>query len=486
MADIHLTPQGTKKRCFVVMGFGTKTDFATGRKLNLDYSYNALIKPVVESKGLVCVRADEIRHTGTIDVPMYQELLTADIVVADLSTANPNALYELGIRHAMRPRTTIVISEQQLNYPFDLNHILITKYKTLGESIEYFEVLRFQKILGETIDTVLNNNSPDSPVYTFLDNLIPPSLKEKAEKMSKEVKAAINAKNSKNENNKPGTENAEESQTLSLLVKQGEAAIKSRNFELAKSLFRSAIEISKSNSPENNFSNNPYLIQRLALATYKAKKPDVISSLNEAINTLNQLNLNLTNDTETVALAGRIEKRLYYYGQGDEHLRNAIIYFERGYYLLSNRYHGINLAFLINNRVNSKLYNTPEDNIADMMWASRYRREVLSICEKDLDEFSKRKKNTDDSITISDDAGLALSQETIQNEEEYWILVNKAEAHFGLGEMEEYKKADEMAKALKPTSWDLKGYETQVEDLRKLLLQYGHLLNPPWTDNSKS
>ena len=111
---------------------------------------------------------------------------------------------------------------------------------------------------------------------------------------------------------------------------------------------------------------------------------------------------------------------------------------------------------------------------------------MLSICEKDLDELLKRKKNTVDSITISDDANLALSQETRQNEEEYWILVNKAEAHFGLGEMEEYKKADAMAKALEPTSWDLKSYETQVNDLRKLLLQYVHLLNPPWVDDSKS
>ena len=226
MADIQVTTNGIKKRCFVVMGFGTKTDFATGRKLNLDYSYNALIKPVVESKGLDCIRADEIRHSGTIDVPMYQELLTADIVVADLSTANANALYELGIRHAMRPRTTIVISEQLLTYPFDLNHILITKYKTLGESIDYFEVLRFQKILSETIDTVLNNNDTDSPVYTFLDNLIPPSLKEKAEKMTKEVNEAIKSNNSTNENNNPDTEKAEQSQTLSLLVKQGEEAIK--------------------------------------------------------------------------------------------------------------------------------------------------------------------------------------------------------------------------------------------------------------------
>ena len=72
------------KRCFVVMGFGIKTDLATGRKLNLDKSYNALIKPVIENKGLECVRADEIKHSGSIDLPMYQELLTADVVVADI------------------------------------------------------------------------------------------------------------------------------------------------------------------------------------------------------------------------------------------------------------------------------------------------------------------------------------------------------------------------------------------------------------------
>lgn len=134
------------------------------------------------------------------------------------------------------------------------------------------------------------------------------------------------------------------------------------------------------------------MIQRLALATYKAKQPDEISALQDAINTLNKLDLNHTNDTETVALAGKIEKRLYNFGQGNEHLRNAITYFERAYYLLSNRYHGINLAYLINLQVDSKICATPEDQIADLTWASRYRNEVLDLCEKDLAELSDRKK----------------------------------------------------------------------------------------------
>jgi hypothetical protein len=70
MASNQQGTSNSSKRCFVVMGFGVKTDYATGRKLDLNKSYRLLIKPVVEEKGLVCVRADEIRHSGTIDVPM--------------------------------------------------------------------------------------------------------------------------------------------------------------------------------------------------------------------------------------------------------------------------------------------------------------------------------------------------------------------------------------------------------------------------------
>src|SRR5215204_4328357 len=165
------------KRCFVVMGFGIKTDYATGRKLDLNKSYRLLIKPVVEEQGLICIRADEIRHSGSIDLPMYRELLKADVVIADLSTANVNAFYELGIRHALRPRTTIVVSEDKMAYPFDVNHISITSYTHLGNAIDFDEVARFRKVLGDKLDAVLKLDEPDSPVYTYL-KLVPPALQK--------------------------------------------------------------------------------------------------------------------------------------------------------------------------------------------------------------------------------------------------------------------------------------------------------------------
>src|SRR3712207_8241538 len=106
-------PAGEQRTCFVVMGFGTKTDYPNKRVLDLDKSYQNLIKPAVEAAGLKCIRADEIKHSGVIDVPMYEQLLKADVVVADLSTSNSNAFYELGVRHALRQYTTIIIRSEE-------------------------------------------------------------------------------------------------------------------------------------------------------------------------------------------------------------------------------------------------------------------------------------------------------------------------------------------------------------------------------------
>ena len=88
-----------KKQCFVLMGFGEKVDYKTNRTLDLDKTYR-LIREAIEQAGLECIRADAIVHAGVIDKPMYENLFSADIAIADLSTSNENAIYELGVRHA--------------------------------------------------------------------------------------------------------------------------------------------------------------------------------------------------------------------------------------------------------------------------------------------------------------------------------------------------------------------------------------------------
>lgn len=64
-AIYELNVKGT---CFVLMGFAKKTDFETGRTLDLNKTYQDIIKPAVEAAGLKCVRADEIVHSRLIDL----------------------------------------------------------------------------------------------------------------------------------------------------------------------------------------------------------------------------------------------------------------------------------------------------------------------------------------------------------------------------------------------------------------------------------
>jgi len=166
----------SQKTCFVVMGFGEKTDFQTQRTLDLDKTFRIIIKRAVEAAGLKCIRADDVIHSGVIDKPMYELLLSADVVVADLSTSNANAIYELGVRHALRPNTTIVIAESQFRFPFDLHSLLIRSYQHLGKGIDAEEAERMRDELCTAIKTLVGGKEPDSPVYTFLPGLTPPAI----------------------------------------------------------------------------------------------------------------------------------------------------------------------------------------------------------------------------------------------------------------------------------------------------------------------
>ena len=142
-----------KKQCFVLMGFGEKVDYKTNRTLDLDKTYR-LIRDAVEQAGLECIRADDIVHAGVIDKPMYENLLSADIAIADLSTSNENAIYELGVRHTLRPHTTIVLAEKQFKFPFDLNHLVIRSYEHLGTGIDYKEAERLKREIVTAISTI--------------------------------------------------------------------------------------------------------------------------------------------------------------------------------------------------------------------------------------------------------------------------------------------------------------------------------------------
>jgi tetratricopeptide (TPR) repeat protein len=407
------------------MGFGKKTDYPTGRVLDLDKSYKYIIKPAAEAAGYECVRADEIQHSGNINVPMYEQLLNADVVIADVSTYNPNAFYELGVRHALKPYTTITIAEDKLVFPFDVGQIAIRTYHHLGEGIDFGEVERMRGELQKAIKIVGDQAACDSPVYTFLRDLHPP-LQARAE-----AERAIAIGPQANPASQP---------TIRTLMDQADAAFTKSDFVTAKSF----LAVVRTMMPTDN-----YVAQRLALATYKSKLPSAEAALNEAAAILETLSPMTSTDTETLGLFGAVHKRLWDATQAMAHLDKAIWAHEKGFYVKNDYYNGINLAFLLNVRSALNSFSEPAEAIADFVIAQRVRRRVLALCQTLLDSTPAPK-----------------------GADWYWIQATMAEAYTGLGDQERAQNLLRDAKAHAGIAdWMLQSTEEQIEKLRGLLAQ---------------
>jgi ribosomal protein L7/L12 len=103
--------------CFVVGPIGK--DNSPERK-HSDLLLHAVIKQVLEQAefGYIVKRADEDADPGMIGDRVVTDIINAELVVADLTDLNPNAFYELGIRHSTE-KPTIHIARTGTLLPFD-------------------------------------------------------------------------------------------------------------------------------------------------------------------------------------------------------------------------------------------------------------------------------------------------------------------------------------------------------------------------------
>jgi hypothetical protein len=110
------TETGKAERlCFVIGPIGEAGSLT---RKNADMLLNAIIKPTVTPLGYRVKRADEDPTPGMISDSVIIDLRDAELVIADLSELNPNAFYELGIRHA-RMKPTIHMAVEGMRLPFD-------------------------------------------------------------------------------------------------------------------------------------------------------------------------------------------------------------------------------------------------------------------------------------------------------------------------------------------------------------------------------
>ena len=349
-----------KKICFVIMGFGKKTDPSTGKTLDLDKTYKNIIQPAVLLSEFECVRADEIQDSGIIDRSMYALLIQSDLVIADISTFNPNAIYELGIRHAVKPFSTIVIKEREGKVPFDLDHTRTFKYTHLGEDIGSDEAERCVKDLSSLINSITKNQQADSPLYEYFNTIQPPTLPDG------EFKSII-------------TELADKEKHIFAIVENAKSLMEENDFSNAYKYWEKASKIIESET---------FFVQQKSLCRYKSKEPSEQLALSDALNIIEDLLPSI--DPETLGIVGAIYKRLYLLNNDIEFLNRAIDSYRKGWNINENYYTGENYAFCLN--LKSKILDENDEKIYCNFEAKITRQKIIQNLENEVsdDEFQNR------------------------------------------------------------------------------------------------
>jgi len=161
---------------FIVRPFGKKRVAITeGQSVEIDFDAidQALIKPALVANGLEGETTEIIAAAGNIRVDMFEMLITYDLVIADISIDNANVFYELGIRHGLRPKGTILLrfSTPGKDTPFDLK---TDRYIAYDRNDPGAAVALLTQSIKETVLSMRESGRPDSPVFGLLPALSPP------------------------------------------------------------------------------------------------------------------------------------------------------------------------------------------------------------------------------------------------------------------------------------------------------------------------
>jgi hypothetical protein len=157
-----------------MMPFGIKPD-AAGRRVDFNHVYSEIIAPAIEDAGLDCIRADEEHGAGFVHKLMYERLLLSEYAVADLTILNANVYYELGIRHATREETTVLMLADGSPLPFDLGPVRALPYK-IKKSGRPADAIAAREALSQRLKITREHRTRDSPLFQLLEGYQPPPI----------------------------------------------------------------------------------------------------------------------------------------------------------------------------------------------------------------------------------------------------------------------------------------------------------------------
>ena len=186
--------------------------------------------------------------------------------------------------------------------------------------------------------------------------------------------------------------------------------------------------------------NNDYVVQQLALCTYKSKVPNETLALDKALDIIKRLNPRNSLDIETLGITGAIYKRLYRLNQNFDYLDEAIYYYKKGYIIQNDYYNGENFA-------NCLLLKTKQNGLKD--------EEIIYL------KFES--KNVQKEIIRIIETNLKVG------EVNFWMYATLSVCYFCLGDEENYKKyQDEFYKCCS-AEWEKKTYIDTIDELKDLI-----------------
>lgn len=169
--------------CFVITSFGKKENFydikskqTAGQKdpaqqIDFDHIYEDLIKPAVIKAGLEPLIEREETSFGLIHKTMYEKIILCEFCIADLTNFNPNAYYELGMRYAVKPFTTIpIIASSHFPLPFDIGPNRTFVYQ-VDKDFNLSNKENDMDALTKILQQAKKNRSTDSPLYDLINGI---------------------------------------------------------------------------------------------------------------------------------------------------------------------------------------------------------------------------------------------------------------------------------------------------------------------------
>ncbi len=355
-----------KPYCFVITSFGQKENlndlkskYQDGKKepvqkIDFDKIYEELVKPAILKAGLEPLIEREEKSLGSIHKTMYEKIILCEYCIADVTNFNPNAYYELGMRYAVKPFTTIpIIASSHFPLPFDIGPNRTFAYQVDNN----FNLSNRENDINTLADMLLNakkSRSTDSPLYDLVNGISFQNsvahektdvFRDKVhydETIKKELEYARNVYDEDNNKLKPlrieainkvvekhrPLENVETAVLIDMMISY-------RNIEAFYEMMAFIKEL-----PRYVFETVMVQEQYAFVLNRnggKAKPLDIVM-INEAETVLRKLETDGKASSETYGIWGRIYKdkfeRAYSSGSKGEakvHLKNALKYYEKGF-----------------------------------------------------------------------------------------------------------------------------------------------------------